>query len=300
MLSNLYTLSTVVTPAGTVNQISAHSVDSGFQELVSVVDGQTDPTFAGILKQNAQATFSTSAIARALGFCGWDGLAVTAGVSLYMQKAAQGGLRTGGSAHLKFTFSHGMLVPRSISADDGGVATIDYMFAARTNDGTTSPLSIATAQALPSAVLTREFFTAGKAVINGTTIPVSSVRIDFGHQLFIEGADGDPWPSFIGINQRVPKITITSPETNLANSLGFSVLQSATDSLVYLRKLVAGGLRTPDATAEHISFSIDDGMMLVRSVGGNDGSPQRSEVELCPTFDGTNNTLVINTATAIT
>jgi hypothetical protein len=56
-----------------------------------------------------------------------------------------------------------------------------------------------------------------------------------------------------------------------------------------------------DATTEHISFSIDDGLATIRSVSAS-GSEQDGaaiEVMIEPNYDGTNAILVQSVATAI-
>jgi hypothetical protein len=299
-LTNLFTIFSVVTPAGTINQISEQSLDSGLQNLLVTSDGGVDPTFAAVSKQKPAATFSTTAIARSLGYAGWGGLHVTTALNLWFQKLALGGTRAGSGAHTKATFTNGLLVPQRITWDnEGQPATLSYQFWAYSPDGTTSPISMAINQSLPSAVVTREFFTAGPASVNGTVIPNSGGSIEFNFEPVLDGSDGEAYDTFCGIMRRNAVITLRSKDVNLTSTLGFSAAQTSTDSLVYLRKFAPGGTRVANGTAEHIKFTVDDGMITVRDAAAGDGQTAESTVEIQCTFDGTNDALAVNTASTI-
>ena len=82
--------------------------------------------------------------------------------------------------------------------------------------------------------------------------------------------------------------------------LGLSgAAQGATDSVVYLRKLAKNGTRTADATAEHISFTIDDGMMYCSDITNRHGQRIGTEIVIHPIYDGSIAILVIDPACAI-
>jgi hypothetical protein len=84
--------------------------------------------------------------------------------------------------------------------------------------------------------------------------------------------------------------------------MGLYVAQSSTDSLVYLRKIQQNGIRVADATTEHISASIDDGLVTIRSVSASNADNDGAAIEVMiePNSDGTNPILALSTTTAIT
>ena len=100
---------------------------------------------------------------------------------------------------------------------------------------------------------------------------------------------------------RKPKITIKTTDVISLSTFGLSgVAQGGTDSVIYLRKVAEGGARVQDGTAEHISFTVDEGMITVTGIDANDGEVANSTIEITPTFDGKNDILAIGTAVAIT
>ena len=75
--------------------------------------------------------------------------------------------------------------------------------------------------------------------------------------------------------------------------------QGATDSYVYFKKVAEGGTRVADATAEHIKFNVDEGIITVDSTDADDGGIATSTVRITTTYDGTNAPIVVSTTSAI-
>lgn len=304
-ISKMFTLGTVVTSAGQINQIVGHSMNPGWETLLFNSDGQVDPRFNTVLSGSPVLSFTTAAIARALTAAGIDCLAVAGtAVDLYFQKYVQGGTRQTGANSVKVSGAYGLLCPRSLQAGHNAFATLAYEMAARTNDGATIPLVMAAGQTMPTITAPDQLFGAGPVKINGTALEgVQSISIDFGHRLVIVGGSSCPYPEFIAVDERRPVITVRSTHVDFPteSGMGLYVTQGATDSLTYLRKFSQGGIRVADGTAEHISFAIDDGLVTIREAAANqgDGSGGMIEVVLEPSFDGTNAILAANLATAI-
>ncbi len=290
-----------------IDQVSDWNVDTGIGEILQNADGMVDPTFVAVGSQSPRIRFSSTALATILAKCGISGLKIDSdvthdGAEFWFQKVAEGGTRASGSNHIKMTMNEGMLLPRMIRATNGPPpATMDFE-AVPTYDGTNDPLVIAASQALVGTPSVGELFTAGPVSINGSALAgIQDITIDFGIREIVQSGDGQVWPTFIGIMERRPVITIRSLEAIALSTFGLEgTAQSASDSVIYLRKIAEGGTRVADGTAEHISFPIDEGRISVNTVGGTHGTPVIAEVKITPTFDGTNAILVINTATAIT
>ncbi len=127
------------------------------------------------------------------------------------------------------------------------------------------------------------------------------MTFDFGIDIIKHGSSGLVFPLFTGIQTRRPRFTIGTNDITALLDIGLEgTAQTATDSVVYLRKITENGARVADATAEHISFTIDDGMIWVTSMGGSNNSPQAGEIIIQPTFDGTNPIVVTSTTATIT
>ena len=80
-------------------------------------------------------------------------------------------------------------------------------------DGTNAPISVLTGQTLPSLTLNTENFTLGNVYFNGAQLTqVQSWSLDFGIQVYTEGADGIIWETFAGILLIQPSFTITTTD----------------------------------------------------------------------------------------
>jgi len=315
-VANLHTLYAVdvdpITEANAVfiDQLTNYGLDPGIAEILQRSGGEVDPTYVATMGQSPRITFTSTALATILAEMSnkfllsgikIDSDATHDGLECFFQKIAEGGARASGSVHIKMTVNEGLLLPRALSAAQEGVASL-ALEAIIGYDGTNDPIVIANNQALIGAPAVGELFTLGPVKINGTTLSgVIAVTIDPGIAEIVQSGDGQPWPSFIGIIQREPLITITTLEAISLSTFGLAgAAQDASDSLIYLRKMVKGGTRVADATAEHISFSIDEGQIRVRNITAAQGGTVATQVEIRPTWDGANDILIINPATAIT
>lgn len=288
-----------------IDQISNQDIDAGITELLLGADGNVDPDFVADGNQEPRITFTTSAIATALASIGIDGLKITSdvdddGLECWFRKVEEGGARAAGAENIKLTVNKGMLIPTTLTAPHNDVATLEYLLIT-VFDGTNDPIVILGSQDLEGTANVSEAFCAGPANINGVNLPgVQEITFDFGIDPFVLGADGIVWPNFTAIRAREPLITIRTLESAALSTFGLSgTAQGATDTVLYLRKIAKGGTRVPDVTAEHISLTIDDGMIRVPSTGGSHNDPQEATVEIRPTYDGSNAIVAIDTAVAI-
>lgn len=300
-ISKLYALGPVVVAAGQINQIVDYQPDAGVEVLKHFSDGQSDPNFAAIILQSPRLTFTTTAIARALAIAAYAPYSIAANADFYFQKLAQGGIRAGSTTSLRVRGAKGILVPQQISCSDKAYARMQMVMAFVSSDGTTAPVTATDSVALPSITATDQLFTIGPIKINGTEVEgVKDVTIDFGMDLVVEHGSGEAYPTFSGVRSRNPTISFRTTDPTFLATDGYFAAQGSTDSVVYLRKCNKNGLRVANATTEHIGFTIDDGLVHVRSPGGGASEDtQMAEVIIEPTFDGTNDTVAVSAATAI-
>lgn len=296
----VFTLGCVVTSAGQINQIQESSVDTGIEEYLAIGDGKVDPDYVAALLVAPKITFRTTAVSRALGYCGLGGLAVSTAADFYFRQFAAAGTREAAKS-VKVTLGYGLIVPTILEADQRS-ASITYEAIARSNDGTTAPLATTVNQSMPALTAADQLFVAGPANINGTAVDsVVSTRVEFNYDIVSVASDGSAYPGFVAIRKRPASITLTSYDLELLNVLGTpGAAQGATDSLVYLRKCAQNGTRVAAATAEHIKISIDDGRVSVRRISASEDGEGQAEIRITPTWDGTNDLLAISPAAAIT
>ncbi len=302
---NLNTATLAASPV-LLDQVQNFECSPAIAKTVQASDGAVDPTYVAVMSQSPRITFGSTALATILGSCGISGAVIDAdgtypGLVCWFQKMAEGGVRASGSNHLKLTAKEGILVPRSISAGMDGPATMT-LEAVLTYDGTNDPIVIADSQALSGSPAVGELFTVGPVSINGTTLEgIQSIEIDFGIQVTVQGGDGQVWPTYCAIMSRGPSIRVRTTDVSSLSTFGLTgTAQGATDSVVYLRKVDEGGTRVADGTAQHLSFTVDEGHISVEGANVSQDGAAMADVTITPTYDGTAAIMVISTGTAIT
>jgi len=294
-----------------IDQVTDFRVDPRIQEILLAADGQVDPTFVATMAQDPRITFSSSALATILAKASnamlinalkIDSDAGDEGLECWFRKLSEGGTRVADATeeHLKMTINEGLLIPRAIRAAQGQLAVMDFE-AICGYDGTNAPIVLDATAALSGTPAVGEAFTLGPVSVNGSALDnVQNVSIMPGIVETVLAGDGQVWPTYIAIMDRRPLITVTTTDVSVLSTYGISgTAQSGTDSIVYLRKLSEGGTRVADATAQHISITVDEGQIRTREIPASQGAPAMAQVEIRPTWDGANDILVISAATAI-
>ena len=288
-----------------IDQVSDFSFDPAINALLLGSDGAVDPTYVAVMSQSPSMALSTSALATVLAACGISGLSVVAdadefGADFYLQKLLEGGTRAVGNSHLRMRSSKGMLIPLSLTASQGALATLSMSYVP-IFDGTLDPVVISNIAPLVGAPAVGEAFTLGPVYVNGAQVEgVQSVTINFGISLEVIGSDGGVWPTFVSIGSRRPTISVETTDASILNTFGLTgAAQAATDSAVYFTKMAEGSTRVADLTAEHISFTVDAGHIGVGAISATHPGRASAGLTITPTYDGTNAIIAISTATAL-
>ena len=301
MSQDVHVLSAMKINGTTLDQIKEQSIDPRIREALVDADGAVDPTYAAIQECDPVMSFQTTDLPGFLALCGISGLAISADVVLYYQKTTEDGIRAGGSNNKSVTISAGMVIPRSISARQGGEAVLNFDVIARSSDGLASPVTLATGVALPTGAAVDVLFTAGPWKLNGSMQEgLMSIDFDFGLHEKLMRHSGMVYPYRIHIETRHPKLRIKT--TDVAFFTGNDVdgvAQGATASLIWFRKLAREGTRTANATAEHVQLTIYDGIWKPGRTGGSHPGEQTTDVEIMPISDGTHAIVAISTGAAI-
>jgi hypothetical protein len=303
-MHGIYAVKVGATVLGAVGRTALRTGTDVRQESTS---GEVFARFQALYAQKPMAEFQTRQLAASLGVAALTGVALTSGAPLivYAQKMVEGGTRASGSTHRAFTINEGLLLPRRITCEHQGDAVLDYE-ALATYDGSNEPVAPSETQALP-AVTDAERFTIGGITINdGSTSYVLGecrrIEIDFGIAAETVGADSDIWDTSCRIIEIHPRITFSGIDTEWWKSTqipltGRNIAHASTK--IYLRKRAAGGTFVADATAEHLKFTAC-GCAYVDGLEGSGNGLQEVSVSFPLKFDGTNNPITINTASAIT
>jgi len=275
---------------------------AGLQRVMFDGGGQIDPSGVATLFADKRLTFSTTDIKALLDVAGINGKKLVTPddfLSIFWQQYDQGGTIKSGSNHLKVLINEGLLLPRNISVSQGAEASIDAE-AIPTFDGTNDPLVVSDGQALVARVNASQLWTLGKATINSVDIEIQSLTIDFGIQEVARGGDGDVFNTFVAIDKREPTITFDSFDTSKLTSFVHQGSDPGGTFVCYLRKLAAGGTRVADGTAEHIKFTVNDYQIAPENTNAAKDGQTTTSYTVKPVFDGSNNIIVINTASVIT
>jgi len=286
----------------------------GINSLGWTLSGRTigEPTAAELSPRNRlmvgqepRLSFTTRALATALGLCGFGGTDIsglTSGLVGYQQQLGDGGTREGALSHRKIAIAKGLLYPTRISTNHQGTAELSYE-AAATYDGSNDPIIITESQDLPAAVADAERFALGVVQVGGVTIGLlTSLEIDFGLKVVADSADSEIWPDEVWIAERHPKITLRTKKAKAWGATGISMAgQAAThaNTIFYLRKRTQTGF-VDDATAEHIKFTADGLAYLSDPFSARGTDPGEVGLTIETEYDGTNDPITIDTASAIT
>lgn len=283
-----------------IDGITRQHIGAGLSKIKNFNDGSADVRFVATMSRRTTIEFATRAVAKALAVVGARGAAISSNITLFFQKNADSGERSSGSAHLKVVLTSGLIIPQTLRASQDGEAEISYQIIPVSSDGTTDPLTFTDSQALAGTPNSGEKFTVGPVTLNGTDIEAQSIEINFGISVETRSHSGFHLPIQANIKTVAPTLTVATKDLSKISTFGLSgTAQSATDTLVYLRKIDENGIRVANATAEHVKISIDDGQMHTDSLGSDGEEDGTATIQMDVSYDGTNVPLVITAASAI-
>ncbi len=289
-----------------LTQISQQQWNTAAEILTERAAAHTHPMFRGVMNQQPQITFSTSMLGTLLASCPLVGASIASTLYTYFKKAAvTGSVARATSQHSRVAMTLGYLHWNSITLNHNQPSEADCVLTAA-YDGTNEPFVAAGSVALSGNLTDTEHFVCGPVYINGSQISsIKQAVISSGIQLRIEGADGEPWPTFVGLEMTDPVVTIQTTEVSPFVSAGVDglALNGSSGLVVYGRKMTknqAGGVtRVANGTSQHLSFTGLNGMWRVDMVDANGTSPAMAtiRVELTSPDDSTLPLIVATTAT---
>lgn len=304
-VSTLHGLYAVEAGSAVIGGIVQCALATGTDIRADAANGEVYARNQSVIAQKVGGSFTSMAIQDALDVIpvlGKSIAALTGGLKVYAQQHAEGGTRTTGSNHRKFTILEGLIVPRTLTVQHQQDAQLPFDILA-TYDGTNDPVQIADGAALPTPLVDNERFTLGKVTIGSIVFThVRSVEIEFGINAVTEGADSDVWDTFSSIRAIAPSITIRGVDASWLKSSNVPLTGLAgthANTSIYLRKRSAAGF-VADGTAEHIKFTVDGYAVVDAILDASGSEPGETAIRMPLRYDGTNAPILVNTAIAIT
>ena len=281
-----------------IKGVKSLSISTELQKVLHEGTGVIEPHGVSTLKADQKISISSADIKTAIDTVGLFGLNLaTENLNLYAQKLAPGGTYATGSSHVKFVANKGVAYIESISANLDQEASVSIAVIP-TTDGTNPPIVPTDSSALPTLTHDDVRFTLGTAKVGATAIPgLQSITINTGIQAQPVGGDGLPYHTEAYVTKRVLSITLTT------NDVGKAILQDAqgklgADLVVTFKKCASGALRLANATEEHIAVTLK-AFQINNSANELTGPVGSSTIMITPFFDGTNDTIEVDTASAI-
>lgn len=288
--------------------ITEQEVRTGSEVRGESSSGGVYPSVKSLVRQKPTARFTTLSVGDALALIGAAGWKITgAGLLLYAYKHAEGGTRESGAEHRKYTIPDGIVVPRTLTVNHDGDATLTYDVLMTSSDGSSAPYTYTDSITVPTAAADTIRYALGPVTLESIALCGKlSLEIDFGIQVDTEGSDAEIWDTYCSISAITPTITLRGKdiawhhESTGIPLLGKDITQLApTKTTLYLRKRAAGGTFVADDVAEHVKFAAAGLATMDAAFDGDHGTAAEFSIVAPLLHDGTNNPLVISTASTI-
>lgn len=263
--------------------------------LIGRNSGDVDPAFTAVMEAEPTATISSYDVAGMVGIFGVAGASVSSGtVTLPFSRRAAGSTFAGTLSHFTVTGANAFGYPTSYTATQGqdATCTADIMFLSTT--GLAAPISSATGATLSSNAY-NVAYTLGPATIDGTEVAqITGITVNPGLTVETRKYGGAVYPTLCVITQRNPTIELTVANFDEIDTYGpMWATNDSIDAVAYFRKCADGSTRVADATAEHVAFTLSDGITTIDRFGAQDTSDGSATIRI------TGKTLSVSATSAI-
>lgn len=238
------------------------------------VSAGVDPSALFMTDAKPTARLQTMDLAGALGILSITaGLDVASGViDIPHQTRAPGSSFAGSSSHPVLRASDGLIVPQSVSVNQGDLASLMDIMIHYESDGFAAPVGQVVDQTLTAQAF-NALFGLGPAVLNSTAlVGVIGHTVNFGITVEPEQVGGAVYPTTHFITERNPSIDVRFRDVEALDTFA-EIALTMTALAVYHRKRAEGATYVANATAQHVSFSFADGIASVQNVSGSGNQP---------------------------
>jgi hypothetical protein len=253
--------------------------------------GNLYPTHTAVMGGAPTLSFGTPALATALDVVGLGSLTSTQ-TTVYFAKLSGDGFA--GSGHVSYQMNGALVVPDSINAQHNSVASINYT--AYGIDSGSGAVTTSGSATLPTVASLDECFVGGKVAFDSNDYQTTGWSLSFGQNVDHGMTSGDAWPTYACITSRNVTANVTSLDVGLQDWEG----ASETSVVMYARKTDQASTRIADGTAQHVSLTFAEAFVHPQARAGTRGQAATETLMIQPTYDGTNNVVVVDTSTTIT
>jgi hypothetical protein len=254
--------------------------------LTGYASGHPHPLFRGARAQVPDVQFTCPAVGQILAAIldGGNNYCVDLGASgntdVGYRKGQNKGIRAadGDSVHERIRFPDAWMYWTSISARHQQDATIAARIVGR-YDGTNAPASQVGSGSLSGTPAAVQWYTQGPMKLNGSWLDnEQGFTLSSGVREEVSGSHGDVWPTFLGIQQTDPEITL---DTQGKPWSAYGLTGSALTSLdVFLRAKTVDGHNVADATASHIKIAVTNGYVVPDRTSGGQTDPATNQLRI--------------------
>ena len=302
-MTDVYDVYAVSYNSGLICGITQQSLDTQSDLRAVSASGLVNPALASLIAQMPIGSFTTLHLDEAFTAIGINGvpIALATPLILYGQRHAAGGSRMGATSHKTWTIKTGMIVPRSLTCDHQGDATLQYDIVIA-YDGTNVPIIPAESASLAANPTNAERFTLGPMTVGGVALSdYRNLSIDFGIDVMQEGSESDIWPKHVSIREKRPSITIRGIDPDWFKTTAAvdmdGIAGTHANTTIYLRKRLTGG--TFAAGAAHIKLTAAGVIVPTPAFDGSHGNAGETGLQIQTYHDGTNEPIVITTDQAL-
>lgn len=275
----------------------------------AIAAGEISPKHVALVAQSAMGNFSTFALPTAIDATGLKALCIATttepGVTYYLQKHDACGDVTSGSIHRSLNVQAGVVVPRRITCDHQGHATIDYDVVIIKESGNDAIVISDTAD-MPTIASAGNRWTLGPCDVGGVTLSdYTRLEIDLGNTVQTRSTQSDIWDTYVEVRTHAPTITLSGIDPvwfKASGGVPIDGLQCThANTTIYLRHRTTDGTGfVADGTATHISFTAAGIATVQQPFTGEATRFTETSIRITTLDDTSNDPIVVDTSVAIT
>jgi hypothetical protein len=259
-----------------LGQSDDQQVDVNLKELIEYQSGNYAPGYVGAREAAPVYKLNTKDVAGVfdIAAAGVDDLHrdFSAGNVDWLYRAAMNrGSREAVASNVHYIYrmiQNALFYWDGFRADSKGEIEVNTMTIA-TLKGANPVTTLIPNQALPTASDVDNFFTLGKIVVNGVTLPrLQSLQWANNVKIEKELTDGKSSPTFAGIDTIQPECTFSVRDIATVGAFGFGGYPITANFDVYLRKRQRGLINYPDASQVHTRLRATTGTILFERTAG--------------------------------
>jgi len=283
-LTAIHGLGPVKIGSTVIGGVTDASVDLDTNLVGEPTSGEIYTRHQSIAGQKPGGKFTSNNIAQTLAVCASLGCSLdTYPLTIFAAKRSAGA-PAAGAVHRQYVLRGGLLVPRQLTCEHQGDASLSYE-AIVAYDGGNDPIVKTDNVSLPAG-LTDLRYSLYTASIGGLSISDEwkSLTIDWGIEVQTQGGGSEIWDSKIWISKIEPTITLRGIEQTWFDSIPL-LGAAATNATIVLRKRADGGTWAGSGDVTLTASGIVVPQQPLKASGDN---PDESTLLLTVKYDGTN------------